>query len=128
VVGDVDEDLLAVADHAHELRDLGGRPVLGDEAGSAGSARRTRRDAAGAGHQQHARCRRLRAQALADLRTGLQSQEQVDERHMRLVAPAHGDRLRACTRAETAIHPRHLAEHQPKAPVHDIVVVDHEHS
>ena len=61
------------------------------------------RDAAGAGHQQHARGRRLGAQALADLRPRLAAEEQVHERDVRLVAPAHARApRRPCGRSGSA--------------------------
>ena len=68
------------------------------------------------------------AQALADLRARLLPDEQVDERDVRLVAVRERDRLLAVARAQAALDPRLLAEHQAEAPVHDLVVVDDEHA
>ena len=68
------------------------------------------------------------AQALADLRAGLLADEQVDERDVRVVAAGERDRLLAVARAQAALDPRLLAEHQPEAPVDDLVVVDDEHA
>ena len=68
------------------------------------------------------------AQALADLRAGLLADEQVDERDVRVVAARERDRLLAVARAQAALDPRLLAEHQPEAPVDDLVVVDDEHA
>ena len=122
------EDGHAQADHPDRAGDVGRRPVLGDEAGGAGRAGGVRVDPARAGDQQHVRVRRLRAQALADLRAGLLADEQVDQRDVRLVAREQRHRLVAVARAEAALDPRLLAEHQPQAPVHDLVVVDDEHA
>ena len=74
------------------------------------------------------RGRRRRAQPLADLRARLLADEQVDERDVRLVALRQRERLVAVARAEAALHPRLLAEHEPQAPVDDLVVVDDEHA
>ena len=90
----------AEPDHAHGAGDVGGRPVLGDE------ARRRRRRA-----PRSARCgpapeisstlvlRRDRAQPLADLRAGLLADEQVHERDVRLVAARRARAPRAALRA-----------------------------
>ena len=68
------------------------------------------------------------AQPLAHLGAGLLADEQVDERDVRPVATGELERLRARVGAHAALHPRLLGEHQPKAPVHDVVVVDDEHA
>src|SRR5262249_6513600 len=94
------EDGPAHPDRAHRLGDLDGRPVLGDEAGGAGRARRVGADAPGAGDQQHAAARVLRAQLLADLGARLLTDEQVDERDVRVVALRELQRLVVRARAQ----------------------------
>ena len=47
---------------------------------------------------------------------------------MRVVAARERERLLRVARAQAALDPRLLAEHQPQAPVHDLVVVDDEHA
>ncbi len=89
-------------------------------------ARRRGRDAPGARDEQHARGRGRRAQPRAHLRAGLRAQEEVDERDVRRVAPGVLDGLVARARRQEALHPRLLAQHQPEAPVDDVVVVDDE--
>ena len=73
-------------------------------------------------------CGEIDAQPLADLGARLLADEQVDERDVRLVALRERQRLLAVARAQAALDPRLLAEHQPEAPVHDLVVVDDEHA
>src|SRR5215210_4876142 len=60
------EDRHAEPDHPDRAGDVGGGPVLGDEARGAGGARGVRRDAAGAGDEEHVDARYEEAQALAD--------------------------------------------------------------
>ena len=96
--------------------------------GGARGLGRVGRDAPGAGDQQHVRRRRLEAQPLADLGARLLADEQVDERDVRLVAAGQRQRLLAVARAQAALDPGLLAEHQPEAPVHDLVVVDDQHA
>ena len=122
------EDRHAEADHPHRAGDVGGGPVLGDEAGGAGGARGVRGDPAGPGDHQDVGRRDDLAQPLADRRAGLLADEQVHERDVRLVALGHRQRLLGVARAQAALDPGLLAEHQPQPPVHDLVVVDDEHA
>src|SRR5829696_3128802 len=121
------EDRHAEPDHPHGAGDVGGRPVLGDEARGAGGARGVRGDPPRAGDHQDVRRRDELAQALADRRARLLADEEVHERDVRLVALGHGQRLVGVARAQAALDPRMLAEHQPQPPVHHLVVVDDEH-
>ena len=54
--------------------------------------------------------------------------EQVDERDVRVVAARQRERLLRVAGGKAALDPRLLAEHQPQAPVHDLVVVDDQHA
>ena len=66
---------------------------------------------------------------IAVLRLGprLVGQEQVDQRHVGLVRPGERQRLGARAGLEEALDPRLLPEQHAKAPVHDVVVVHHQH-
>jgi len=112
---------------AHRAGDVGGRPVLGHEARRACRPRGVGRDVAGARDEQHLRPRGQRLQTLADLRAGLGADEEVHECHVRVVTARQREGLGLRARAQAALHPPLLAEHDPEAPVHDVMVVDDEH-
>ena len=65
---------------------------------------------------------------MADLRPRLLADEQIDQRDIGLVALGQRVGLRARARAEAALDPRLVAEHQPEAPMHDVVIVDDQHA
>src|SRR4030088_2877959 len=71
---------------------------------------------------------RALAQLLADVSPGLLADEQVDQSEVGLVAPRERVRLGSIARAQAALHPRLVGEHQTKAPVHHVVVVHHQHA
>ena len=54
------------------------------------------------------------------------AEEEVDERDVGRVAAGELERLVGRAGREEALDPRLLAEHQPEAPVDDVVVVDDE--
>src|SRR5215207_1216072 len=118
----------ATASSNSRSRSVRGGPALVDEPRGAGRARGARGDAPRArDHQDVGRWHDL-AQALADRRPRLLADEQVHERDVRLVALGHRERLLRVARAQAALHPRLLAEHQPQSPVHHLVVVDDQHA
>src|SRR5215207_2926649 len=121
------EDRHPLADHAHGHGHVVRGPVLRDEARRTGRLGGLRRDPAGPGDQQYARAGRLAPDRLAQLRARLLAEEQVDERHVGLVAPGQLERLLHARRGQAAPDPRLLGEQEAKAPVHDVVVVHHEH-
>ena len=55
------------------------------------------------------------------------AEEEVHQRHVRLVAAPQIARLVAVVRGQAALYPVLLGEERPKTPVDDVVVVDHEH-
>ena len=59
---------------------------------------------------------------------GRLAEEQVHERHVRLVAAGQVERLLHVRGRQAALHPRLLGEQQPEAPVHHVVVVHHQHA
>ena len=72
--------------------------------------------------------RRLAPDRLAQLGARLLAEEEVHERHVRLVAARHLERLLDVRRGQAALHPGLLGQEQAEAPVDDVVVVHHEHA
>jgi len=55
-------------------------------------------------------------------------QEEVHERNVGTEVAQDLQRLATGARRQAACHPGLLAEQDAKAPVHDVMVVDHEHA
>ena len=87
------------------------------------------RDPAGAGDQQHVRsAARSRAAARRSPRPTPGRRTGRRARRAARSACVSASASSRVARAQAALDPRLLAEHQPQAPVHDLVVVDDEHA
>ena len=112
-------------DHPHRAGDVGGAPVLGDEARPPRppSPRPARSRPAPLISSTFVVGERSRS-CWQISGPGLLADEEVDERDVGLVARGELVGLGAGAGAQRALDPRLVAEHRAKAPVDDVVVVD----
>src|SRR6185437_8726884 len=113
-------------DAAHGADDVDRGPVLGDEAGGAGGAGDVGRDDPGARNKQYPGAGADLVDLLADLGARLGPQQHVDQGDFGLDFAADLDRLGAGRGGEAALDPALALEQQAEAPLHDIVLVDHQ--